>query len=41
MEAYAHLGIKRFVGNLHLHGLADLEAFAADCRATSAVTLAA
>ena len=43
LEAYARLGITRFVGNLHLQngGLPDLEAFAADCRATSAVTLAA
>jgi alkanesulfonate monooxygenase SsuD/methylene tetrahydromethanopterin reductase-like flavin-dependent oxidoreductase (luciferase family) len=43
LEAYARLGITRFVGNLHLQngGLADLESFAADCRATSSVTLAA
>jgi alkanesulfonate monooxygenase SsuD/methylene tetrahydromethanopterin reductase-like flavin-dependent oxidoreductase (luciferase family) len=43
MEAYALLGVTRFVGNLHLAdgGLRDLESFAADCRAASAVTLAA
>ena len=41
LEAYARLGVTRFIGNLHLAngGLADLESFAADCRATSAVTL--
>lgn len=43
LEAYARLGITRFVGNLHLQngGLADLESFARDCGATSSVTLAA
>lgn len=43
LEAYARLGITRFVGNLHLAdgGLPDLESFAADCRATSAVTFGA
>jgi probable F420-dependent oxidoreductase len=43
LDAYARLGVTRFVGNLHLAdgGLADLESFAADCRASSSVTLAA